>query len=90
MMYENAVERPVAKEPPRRTMRDIVDNSMGNMKELLLAMGDTNMVLFGSPNGVEEKNGPQEPRCFEDSLVILEEQCAAALRIFLEMRKRMV
>lgn len=76
-------------EPPLNTMKNMATETVGALKELLKALDDTAIVMFGAPiEDIEQK--PQEPKCLMDSMAIAEVYSKSALRRFMEMRKRMV
>lgn len=76
---------------PINTMNNRINETMGMLKELLMAMDDTAIVLFGRPIDSPAKTEmPQEAKCMDDALNIVEEQARIAMARFMEMRKRLV
>lgn len=90
-MYTNAnvgteVERVME---PVETTASVVETTMDTMKELLMALDDTNKILFGQPAYMPEDKMP-EPTCYAESIRVIREQANLALTRFIDIRKRLV
>lgn len=88
---ELKVEKTMVEKPPEpvETTANVVDTTMATMKELLMALDDTNKILFGQPAFMPESAMP-EPSCYAESIRVIREQANLALTRFIDIRKRLV
>ena len=89
MPYTNDCERAVCSGPPRQTVASHIQETVGILKELLMAMGDTSLVLFAE-NPIGDPGKAPETKCLLDDAEIIHNQAKAALDIFMTMRKKLV
>lgn len=76
---------------PINTMNNRVNETIAMLKELLMAMDDTSIALFG--NIVDRPihgDMPKEMKCMDDAVNVVAEQARTALATFMEIRKRLV
>lgn len=71
------------------TVNNKLADTMALLKELLMAMDDTSMVLFGMPCP-QPVDKPPEPNCLIGTADTIREQAKRALGVFMEMRKKLV
>lgn len=76
-------------EPQINTMKNMAIETIGALKELLIALDDTEISMFGAPIEQPEEK-PIEPRCLRDVMEIAEIYSQSALRRFVDMKNRIV
>ena len=76
-------------EPPIETIAERLDQTMGMLKELLIAMDDTSLQLFGTacPPAIEK---PPEPKNMADVATCIRAQTRVAMDNFMAIRKKLV
>lgn len=75
--------------PPTESINDKLTETMAALKELLMAMDDTSMVIFGMPCP-QPGDKPPEPNCLNGMVDTIRAQAKLALGAFMEMRKKLV
>lgn len=81
----NEVERELPIEP----IRDKLTMAMGTLKELIIAMDDVYVALFGKPATMPPE-APRDPDCMDAVVDIIVGQAGIAMGKFMDMRKRML
>lgn len=89
MNYNCASEPMLVCEAPVCSIGGVVEDTMGTLKELLMAMDDTYNALYGGPMPKPQEKGP-EPGCLSALVESVNYQAHMALGAFMDMRKRMV
>lgn len=78
-------------ETPINTMNNRVNETIAMLKELLMAMDDTSIALFGNlMDRPIHGDMPKDLKCMDDAVNVVEEQARTALATFMEIRKRLV
>lgn len=75
--------------PPTESINDKLAETMAALKELLMAMDDTSMVIFGMPCP-QPVDKMTEPNCLNGTVDTIRTQAKLALGAFMEMRKKLV
>lgn len=75
---------------PINTMNNRLNETMDMLKELLIAMDDTSIALFGNIVGRPIGDMPQDLKCMDDAVNVVVEHARTALATFAEIRKRLV
>lgn len=76
-------------ELPIEPIRDKLTIAMGILKELIIAMDDVSVALFGKPATMPPE-APQDPDCMDAVANIIVGQAGIAMGKFMDMRKRML
>ena len=76
-------------EAPIEPIRDKLTMAMGTLKELIIAMDDVYIMLFGKPATMPPE-APQDPDCMDAVVNIIVGQAGIAMGKFMDMRKRML
>ena len=77
----------VPQEPPRPTLHNNIDAAMNLLKELLIAMADAHIAMYGEP-AVEPNEKLPEPDSMYATTRIIAMQARIALERFLSIRKK--
>lgn len=83
MVGDTAVPAPI------ETVRNMVSDTMGVMNELLIAMDDTSLAIYGNP-GVMPEDKMQEPTGLYQEMACLQSCVKLALQKFVDIKKGMV
>lgn len=75
--------------PQTETVNNKLADTMALLKELMMAMDDTSMVIFGIPCPQPVDKMP-EPNCLNGTVDTIRAQAKLALGAFMEMRKKLV
>lgn len=77
---------------PRRTMKDVIQDTKAVLAEAGLMIADTNLQMFGyNPigDGTVSK-AKEESKCMNDDVQIINQQARMILSMFSELRKAMI
>lgn len=89
MNAENVMPTPISE--PINTMSNRVNETIAMLKELLMAMDDTSIALFGNlMDRPMHDDMPKEMKCMDDAVNVVAEQARTALATFMQIRKRLV
>lgn len=75
--------------PPTESINDKLVETMAVLKELLMAMDDTSIVIFGMPCPQPVEKMPEQ-NCLNGTVDTIRTQAKLAMGAFMEMRKKLV